>query len=82
MGEELEIGKRYELTWPKGRPAMQLVGTVVAISRNTNLPEAAVRYADDREPHRVFYRNARIRPARADQPDGFKVRVQACMAER
>ena len=72
------LGVRYVATWPKGRPAMRLVGTAVELRNVGERPSVVMEFEQrpgKRTRHTVIIANATIRRARPDEPDGMAARV-------
>lgn len=67
----VEIGKRYEFCWPKRKPTMKMIGTVVGRSGEGFNDIVDVLYDPSKEPHGILLFQARIKFPSENDPNGF-----------
>ena len=72
--QALEIGKRYEFLWPKDRPCMRMIGSVVELRDGREGRLARIDFGG-RTTHVVQLEVARVREASDDEPGGWWAKI-------
>jgi len=73
---DVKVGDKISLMWPKKHPMCRLVGHVVSVDDTAFGPEVTVRFADDKPPHKVLLDQAKIYTESQKAECGFWMRVQ------